>query len=142
VPVELQRIVQRCLRKDPARRFQHMDDVGIALQDLEEDLKVGLGAIPEVAPASYLQRRFWQIAVLLVAAALAGTAISVWLSQDGTDSNPAYRLVPVANDAAAEFEPAWSPDGRSLAYIAEEGGKFQIFARALSASTPVQLTAA
>ena len=35
VPPELDRVVRRCLRKDPERRFQHMGDVKVALEELE-----------------------------------------------------------------------------------------------------------
>jgi serine/threonine protein kinase len=34
---DLEKIVQRCLRKDRDRRFQHMTDLKVALQDAEED---------------------------------------------------------------------------------------------------------
>jgi serine/threonine protein kinase len=34
---ELERIVARCLRKDASRRIQHMDDVKLALEELEEN---------------------------------------------------------------------------------------------------------
>jgi eukaryotic-like serine/threonine-protein kinase len=37
VPSELERIVSRCLRKDPERCFQHMDDLKIALEELKEE---------------------------------------------------------------------------------------------------------
>ena len=37
VPHDLERVVALCLRKDPARRFQHIDDVKIQLQALTED---------------------------------------------------------------------------------------------------------
>jgi hypothetical protein len=40
LPAELQRVVIRCLRKDPARRFQHMDDVAVALRELKEEIDV------------------------------------------------------------------------------------------------------
>src|ERR1051326_2290607 len=37
VPVELERIIMRCLRKDVGRRFQNMLDVKLALQDLKDE---------------------------------------------------------------------------------------------------------
>ena len=37
VPKELERIIQRCLRKEPGRRFQHMGDVKVELQELKEE---------------------------------------------------------------------------------------------------------
>src|SRR5713226_337754 len=41
VPRDLEKIVSRCLRKDPARRFQHMDDVKVALEELKEESDSG-----------------------------------------------------------------------------------------------------
>ena len=37
VPKELERIILRCLRKEPGRRFQHMVDVKVELQELKEE---------------------------------------------------------------------------------------------------------
>ncbi|HYM13616.1 MAG TPA: tetratricopeptide repeat protein, partial [Bryobacterales bacterium] len=41
LPSELERILARCLRKDPSRRFQHMADVKVALQELKEESDSG-----------------------------------------------------------------------------------------------------
>src|SRR5437016_7500982 len=41
VPQELGRIVSRCLRKDPERRFQQIDEIKIALQELKEESDSG-----------------------------------------------------------------------------------------------------
>src|SRR5215471_9644469 len=41
VPRELDRIIARCLRKDPARRFQDMPDLIVALEELKEESDVG-----------------------------------------------------------------------------------------------------
>jgi serine/threonine protein kinase len=40
VPRELDRIIVRCLRKDPERRFQHMADVRVALLEFERGIRV------------------------------------------------------------------------------------------------------
>ena len=49
-PRDLEKIIVRCLRKDPARRFQHMDDIKIALEDLKEESDSG--RISEMLPAA------------------------------------------------------------------------------------------
>ena len=41
VPIELDKIITRCLRKDTERRAQHMGDIKLALQDLKEDSESG-----------------------------------------------------------------------------------------------------
>ena len=37
IPRELEKIINRCLRKDPARRFQYLADVKVALEELKEE---------------------------------------------------------------------------------------------------------
>ena len=40
-PRELEKIITRCLRKDPDRRFQHMDDLKVALEEVKEESDSG-----------------------------------------------------------------------------------------------------
>jgi serine/threonine protein kinase len=37
VPADLEKVTLRCLRKDRERRFQHMDDVKVALEEIKEE---------------------------------------------------------------------------------------------------------
>jgi len=71
VPVELESLIARLLRKDPERRWQSMADVKVALTEIKEESSTG-GGITSKAPAdssvpsgSFLKRR----------RALAGTII-------------------------------------------------------------------
>ena len=41
LPAELDRIAGRCLRKDPAKRFQTMADLHVALEELKEESESG-----------------------------------------------------------------------------------------------------
>ena len=41
VPRELEKLVARCLRKDPERRAQHMSDLKLALDELKEESESG-----------------------------------------------------------------------------------------------------
>jgi hypothetical protein len=41
LPREVERVVKRCLRKDRAQRFQHMDDLKVALEELKEESDSG-----------------------------------------------------------------------------------------------------
>src|SRR5271157_2285731 len=78
-PEQVDRLVRLCLRKDPARRFQHMDDVKVELEELKAELdSSGLpgGSPPEPRRS---RRRLWvaamAAAVLLVAGLFAGAAL-------------------------------------------------------------------
>ncbi len=86
IPRDLEKIINRCLRKDRERRHQYMAEVKINLQELKEDSDSALlaGAPPAVRPT----RRTW----IWVGAALVVVAIAVvaWLFR-GTARKPAGR---------------------------------------------------
>ena len=50
VPSEVERAILRCLRKDPARRYQSMADLKVALDDLIEDSAASRLAQTPAAP--------------------------------------------------------------------------------------------
>ena len=52
----------------------------------------------------------------------------------------AYRFTPFANDHEPEGEAAWSPDGKSIAYLKTIDGVPQLMVRALDSAIPIQLT--
>jgi tetratricopeptide (TPR) repeat protein len=76
---ELERIVAHCLRKDPARRFQHMADVKVELEELKEESDSGNQAGARV-PARPGKIRFL-LPALAVAAVLVLAVGSVLLWQ-------------------------------------------------------------
>jgi serine/threonine protein kinase len=50
IPADLEKLINRCLRKDPERRWQAMADLKVALQELKEDSDSGrLQAAPAEA---------------------------------------------------------------------------------------------
>jgi len=108
VPSTLNRIVRRCLEKDPARRFQSAADLGFALESSSPSL-------PQVAAP---QRRVrWKWAALLVAFATAGVAY--WLAvRPPTPPAPAQTtLRRLTNDPGLTTGAAISPDGKLVAYV-------------------------
>ena len=52
-PPDLQRVVRRCLQKDPEDRYQTIKDVAIEIRELREEMReMGTGPVPSVPPAS------------------------------------------------------------------------------------------
>jgi len=77
-------------------------------------------------------------------AAIAGLGLLAVLALRGSaPARPdpgAYRFTPFATEAGWKGWPAWSPDGRTLAYVGETGGLLQVFTRGLDASMAAQVT--
>jgi eukaryotic-like serine/threonine-protein kinase len=73
VPYDLQKIIVRCLRKDPAHRFQHMDDLKVALEEVKEESDSGRLAGVQ-APARPFSRRFLWPALVATAVVVLGAA--------------------------------------------------------------------
>ena len=100
LPREAERIVRRCLRKDPEHRFQHMADLRVALEELKEESDSGaLETAGGVKPKP--RRRFvWALGVV---AALVIAAVGVWFvrSRVGTPEAP---LTPVPLTSYPGFE--------------------------------------
>ncbi len=121
VPRDLDQILRRALRKDPARRFQHMDDLRVALEELKEESDSGrLTATNAVAPAPAAGNKWlWPGAALLLALAATGF---IWQRTAGPAA-PApvaeYKLRQLTADSGFTTAPALSPDGKLLAYASD-----------------------
>src|SRR5262249_24995294 len=80
LPHDLDTILNRCLRKDPKRRFQHMADVKIALEELKEQSDSGtLTAEPRLVKKRP-RGLIWAAAALLAVGAIGTMA---WFFRPG-----------------------------------------------------------
>ena len=118
VPKELERVLARCLRKDAGRRFQHMADVKVALEELKEESESA--RLPTASLAQHDARGAWRrrliwagglLSVLVVA------ALTVWFLRTSARS-PATDLtaVPLTTYPGSEDSPSFSPDGTQVAF--------------------------
>ncbi len=114
VPRELERVITRCLRKNPDRRFQAMPDLKVALEELKEESDSGtLGAAPSV-PRRWSRNRVWTAALLVVAALL---GVSIWLVRSKSKASDAVlHPVPLTTYQGLQQEPSFSPDGNEVAF--------------------------
>src|SRR4029077_13160299 len=83
VPMELEKIIARCLRKDPERRAQGIADIKLALEELKEESESGklsgqAAAAAQVRPLARLPRRLVAITTGVVAL-LAAAGLGWWL---------------------------------------------------------------
>ncbi len=142
IPHDLEKVVTRCLRKDPDRRFQHMDDVKIALVELKEESDSGkLGAV--TGPERKQRKRLLWAVVALSVLATAIIATTLWNPFKRTES-PATSLtpVPLTSYPGAELDPSFSPDGNQLAFSwnGEKEDNYDIYIKLIGGGPPLPLT--
>jgi serine/threonine protein kinase len=136
IPSELERIVTRCLRKDPARRFQNAADLKVALQEvLEEDERTP--AVRQTARSNWR----WLAPTLLLAVLGAGAGL-VWLSRRDSAASPLLVLRRVTSDSGLTTDPSLSPNGTLVAYASDRSGEgnLDIWVQPVGGGEAVRLT--
>lgn len=139
VPAELERILTRCLRKDPQRRWQTMSDLKVALQEIKEDSESG--RLQAAAPSVRRKRNLVlpaAAAVLVVAAAFLVLKIAVLKPRGPVE----YEIIPLTFDSGLAAFPTLSPDGTLMAYTSdrERNGNLDIWVQQVSGGNPLRLT--
>ena len=137
IPRELERIVLRCLRKDPDRRFQHMADLKVALEELKEESESG-----KLTPAQSgaARSRRWLPVGLAAVIVLMASAVA-WLRYHSQPIKTVQRTLTRLTFNGVSFSPAISPDGRLLAYLSSAGGpQPDIWVQQIGGSNAIQVT--
>ena len=126
IPQSMQRLLKRCLTKDPRRRLRDIGDVW-ELLDVE---------------TSATHSRSGTAGWIVAAVATIGVAIALWAPWRGVDRPAERDLVQLEIDLGPDVtlpplviptpsSVAISPDGRRLAYIGVAGGSVRLFTRSL-----------
>jgi Tol biopolymer transport system component len=134
IPGELRHVLCHCLRKDPARRWQHIGDVRIAL----EDVKAAVECRPESARKPVWR---WRLAVgSLAVLALAGTSYLAWKYSRAVPEMRRQLFAQITDEAGQEVSPSLSPDGRTVIYSSRAAGNWDVYLLRVGGKNPVNLT--
>ena len=138
VSSDVERTILRCLRKDPARRYQTMADLKVALDDLAADSDAGLPAQTPAARGSRAWRWAWAalLPVLLIA------AYAGWASWQSPEATTPLRAAPLTSLPGVTRSPSFSPDGNQVAFAwtGSDGNNPDIYVQQIGAGAPLQLT--
>jgi Tol biopolymer transport system component len=145
LPREVERIVKRCLRKDPAHRFQHMDDLKVALEELKEESDSGELATTPAAE----KKRFPLTALAAIGAAAVvivvalGVAGWYWYRRSRATREAPLTPVPLTSYPGYEDYPSFSPDGTQVAFqwcTEEPSANCDIYVKQIGVEPPSRLT--
>ena len=157
-PAELQRIIRRCLEKDPEERYQSIRDVAVELRQLrraiDEDPDTPLARAGSASQSSAqsvsagtgqatVSSHKWLAVVLLGLLIIAAVAlVVVWRKQSSTKALARHfqnmKITRVTNEGNVETA-AVSPDGKYIAYTLEESGKRSLWTKHLGTGSRVQI---
>ena len=129
VPIALERVVLRCLEKQPAARFQSASDLAFALQTLGSQTGSAPGLTPSVTPPARSTFGAWlRDGRSLATVAIAGIALvlAIVASTRGpqrSTADPFPLRMEIGSDPEAEIPrgvAALSRDGQTLVYLARQ----------------------
>lgn len=117
IPAKLKAVVGRCLQKQPDRRYQSMQEVRDALEEIREDSAPTRAGAKPAAPTrnSFL----WLAAIVAVLAA--GAAV-LWRLPPAQKEDAALKLRPLTDDEGATRFPDISAGGRLVVYSSNRAG--------------------
>jgi eukaryotic-like serine/threonine-protein kinase len=147
LPRDLEKVILRCLQKDLDRRFQHMVDVKIQLQEIKEEsgsrpavTAVASGvALPPPVPPPLGHRRWLAGATAGGLALLAGGFLL--LRSRGPEIAPAL-VVPLTSTPGHETNPTFSPDGNQVAFAwdGEKSDNWDLYIKMVGSAETRRLT--
>jgi serine/threonine protein kinase len=161
LPLELERIISKCLEKDRELRYQHAADIRADLKRLKRDTDSShvaseITSIPPLGPVDPTAGRPSSGAVLfaeirrhkgVVAMTLVGLAVLIAglgmyfskLSRRGSEWNTQSMTIRQVTQSGNAVNVAISPDGRYVVYALREGEKQGLNVRQVATGSDVQI---
>jgi len=137
-------VLEKSIAKDPNDRYRHAGDLEL---DLRRTLQVmdsgGSPAIVSRERRGSAGRivRVIAAALLALAAGFAGWRYGHSSARSATtDSFGEGSVTPLTTDPGYEGEPTFSPDGQTVAYVADREGNFEIYLQQISGGPALNLT--
>jgi serine/threonine protein kinase/WD40 repeat protein len=140
LPRELDKMVTRCLQKDPGRRYQHAGDLRIDLQQAKEELASGDSDVNRERKAGVRMGRWWWLTATVATIAILLT-IGRWLHGRQV-LPPPWKLTRLTNDSGLSDFAALTPDGKLVAYASDRSldGEPDLYIKQVAGGQPIRLT--
>ncbi len=146
-PMAVQRLIKRCLKKDPTARLHDIADAGLEIEDAVAESAPLVVQMPGVDPWRVSRKRAAVTAAAALATVAVLVALGIWLAgRPGTTVSESVSRVVVPVPAGQQVERgglaplAISPDGTRLVYVAvEREGRTRLFMRPLDRFEPTAI---
>jgi Tol biopolymer transport system component len=136
-PASLNRLLQRCLDKDPKRRLR---DIADAQRDIDDGARQPNAVTASPVVVSGRGPLFAGGVVTGIVAAAIGAAML--LRAGPTPAAPEFsRVVRLTSGPAHEVAPVVSADGKWVAYLSDEGGTTHVWVKFVAGGEAINLTA-
>jgi len=131
-PVELQRILARCLEKNAARRFQSASDLAFTMEALS-------GTSTAKGVSQPKSKRVW-FPWVVAAALLIGFAVWEAVRPAGAPANPLEKAHFTRITDFESVDAAISPDGRFVAFVSDHDGPYDVWLTQVGSGRLINLT--
>jgi len=135
VPPGVRRLLHRCLEKAPERRFQSASDLAFALEALTDANTSSSGT---VSPTKSHTLR-WVAPVLILVVLVFAWSLRQTLRTSRVETSPPALELRTLTETGRATRAAATLDGRYVAYVKREAGKFELRLMQVATERDVQL---
>ncbi len=143
IPEFLQTIVDNCLAKNPDLRYRSVADVLREFKRKPESSAIQLAKTlsdeETISPKPSKNRTFFLIGIISLLVIISAFLTIVLLRQPSLESNSEKVITRLTSSPGLEDEPAWSPDGKFIAYTSNAGGNMNILVKPLGGGRLIRL---
>jgi serine/threonine protein kinase len=135
-PKTIEKLLRRCLNKNPKQRLQAIGDARISIEEVLADPEETRPqpALPSRRPRTVIG---W-VGGFLLGASLA-TVAGMWAVRSHSAAS-AMHFSAVTSFAGVQAQPALSPDGRSVAFISNKDGHYNVYVGLVRGGNVLQIT--
>ena len=140
-PAPIRELIRRCLTKTPRQRLRDIGDARLVLEEYMANpsaAQPSAGAATPTANAGSNRLLLWLFGGVVLGALLAGAA--VWKLKSPAARPLMMQFSAVTNFTGLDAQPSFSPDGRSVAFLSNRSGQFDIWVGLITGGSPVRIT--
>ncbi|HLK68307.1 MAG TPA: protein kinase [Bryobacteraceae bacterium] len=140
LPRALDRIITRCLQKDPSLRYQHAGDLKIDLQQVKGETTAADSAMHQPLPRKLsMGRGRWLAAAVACVVVLLAVGWRLYRPQSALSP---WKLTRLTNEAGLSTDSALSPDGKLVVYRSDraQDGEQDLYVKQVAGGQPIRLT--